>query len=499
MHLFSLTICAGLSVNQLVGKLSKEKRDSYLRNQVISSPSPKMSFSKKTRRYGQKNTPSSQSSSASSSPTATISLVHEPLHFLLPNISIEERIASYEKKYRSCMESRTELSSWIMKNKAKGLPAPLTEDYRPPTRSRFPDFLHGSLSTKPRRGQLKNNRYESIPTKSSLSTFLKKATHYSLRPSNSSSTAITTIHASSTTIKTTADHNNTSNNSSNISSRPKRNSYSNTPPTNTKPNPNRFSFTGSLNRFSLTKNSAADIEEKYLENNNADYGDRLLKSRSTSRSKKSFEIQSRKNGQLADKTNTSKRLSTSVALEAIGEDTDLPKRSRNRSSTPPSAANRTSSTVFGQQQHKKSRPQSTIIQSSQSVFLERLLSRSSYPDVLGARTNCQAIQPNISPKPNHMHQERLSPISSYSTTTATTNTADKEGQDMMGEWSHSGNNRHGFPWKLHSTSSTNTRRSDAPQPLELKKNRLSMIISPSLSIRLSPQKSHFLKRQSMMS
>jgi hypothetical protein len=249
----------------------------------------------------------------------------------------------------------------------------------------------------------------------------------------------------------------------------------------------------------LTKNSAAEIEEKYLESNNADYGDRLRKSRSTTQSKKSFESQSRKNSHLADKTNTSKRLSTSVALEAIGEDTDLPKRSHNRLSTPPLATTRTSSNVFGQQFHKKSRPQSTIIQSPQSsVFLERLLSRSSYPDVLGARPNCQAIQPNVSPKPNHMHQERLSPISSYSTM-ATSNTTDKDGDVMMEEWGSDNSNRHVFPWKLHGTSSTNTRKNNAPQPLELKRNRLSMIISPSLSIRLSPQKSHFLKRQSMLS
>lgn len=41
--------------------------------------------------------------------------------------STEERIKLYEQKYKSCMESKTQLSTWVKSTKKKGPPAPLTE------------------------------------------------------------------------------------------------------------------------------------------------------------------------------------------------------------------------------------------------------------------------------------------------------------------------------------------------------------------------------------
>lgn len=51
----------------------------------------------------------------------------ETQHNFITNTSIEDRIDLYEHKYKICMQSRTELSSWIKSNKAKGMPAALTE------------------------------------------------------------------------------------------------------------------------------------------------------------------------------------------------------------------------------------------------------------------------------------------------------------------------------------------------------------------------------------
>ncbi|KAI7900646.1 uncharacterized protein BX663DRAFT_553941 [Cokeromyces recurvatus] len=96
------------------------------------------------------------------------------------NLSIKKRIVFYEERYITCMSSQTELSAWIKSIKEKGKPSPLTEGYVPPTRSKFSEFLHNTLSIKQRkRMNIFSNHVTTTAStpKSSLSHFFKKTTN----------------------------------------------------------------------------------------------------------------------------------------------------------------------------------------------------------------------------------------------------------------------------------------------------------------------------------
>jgi hypothetical protein len=64
---------------------------------------------------------------SSSSTAAACFTNKESRQVQLNLMSTQHRIAMYEKKFQTCMESRTELSHWIKSTRKKGLPIPLTE------------------------------------------------------------------------------------------------------------------------------------------------------------------------------------------------------------------------------------------------------------------------------------------------------------------------------------------------------------------------------------
>ncbi|RCH95522.1 hypothetical protein CU098_005051 [Rhizopus stolonifer] len=95
-------------------------------------------------------------------------------NFFMNFLPIEERISYYEKEYETCMESQTQLSAWIKSIKDKGPPRFLKEASARPSRSRFSDIF---FMKNKRKSYLSYEATEATPTvKSSLSTFLKKAT-----------------------------------------------------------------------------------------------------------------------------------------------------------------------------------------------------------------------------------------------------------------------------------------------------------------------------------
>ncbi|KAI9473583.1 MAG: hypothetical protein EXX96DRAFT_487464 [Benjaminiella poitrasii] len=163
-------------------------------------------------------------------------------------MSIESRIRFYEEKYATCMCSETELSAWIRSIKGKGKPEPLTEGYIPPARSKLSDFFHYALSTKQRKRKATSNHFINTPApapKSSLSTFLKKATN-----SISTTYKLKKQQPKERIISGPAPISHTKDNTLNQSTR------------------NRFSITSSLTRFSLSsknntllRNTLVQVEE----------------------------------------------------------------------------------------------------------------------------------------------------------------------------------------------------------------------------------------------
>jgi hypothetical protein len=96
---------------------TKPKANAFSRKSEMAT-SLKRSYYKHSRQRAARNTWSTS--------TRTINLQDESF-FLSPDMTTQERIASYQSKYETCMEIHTQLSSWIKSNKAKGLPAPLME------------------------------------------------------------------------------------------------------------------------------------------------------------------------------------------------------------------------------------------------------------------------------------------------------------------------------------------------------------------------------------
>lgn len=133
--------------------------------------------------------------------------------------------------------------------------------------------------------------------------------------------------------------------------------------------------------------------------------------------------------------------------------------------------------------NKKQRPQSSILpHSPSSVFLDRLRSRTPSQD--GGEKPCHSIQPNTASKfvriithGDFIQDENITPPSSPCSTDSSFT------PPLVSQFNH-----HHY-----------LRQSGKSVTPEKKKKRASLLITPSLStIRLLPQKSHFLKRQSML-
>lgn len=73
------------------------------------------------------NSLSTKNNTWSSSTTTCFLKKEDSRHVQLSLMSTQHRIEMYEKKFKQCMESRTELPNWIKSSKEKGLPIPLTE------------------------------------------------------------------------------------------------------------------------------------------------------------------------------------------------------------------------------------------------------------------------------------------------------------------------------------------------------------------------------------
>ncbi|KAI8889568.1 hypothetical protein K501DRAFT_266746 [Backusella circina FSU 941] len=429
---------------------TKPKSNTFSRKNEMAT-SLKRSYYKHSRQRTARNTWSAS--------TRTINLQDESF-FLLPDMTIKERMASYEKKYEACMESRTQLSSWIKSNKAKGPPAPLMEDYRPPPRSRLSEFLTTSLSSKNKRSSYRNCPSEPMTVKSSLSTFLKKATNYSLRPSSSSSTSNNDRYKQKVEV------------------------------TPSKSSINRFSLASSLNRFSLNKNNnklSGEPKSKIItreQSKLANIGKKhagTCKNETPGQPKRTIKNQPRKSPQLIDiiPSLSIRSSKVDVELKSIPEEISLQKKAKNRLSIPSILESPSPSP------NERSRPQSIIVtDTTSSVFLDRFLSRVPCQEFIDERQKFQTMKPSFSPR---LSSTQRTPLMSCSTTILPRSTYYQNNTDE--EWSK-------FLSKTHGPSS-----SLANSPLvnrDNNKKRLSLLINPNLSMRLSPQKSNFLKRQSML-
>ncbi|KAG2211401.1 hypothetical protein INT46_001632 [Mucor plumbeus] len=257
--------------------------------------------------------------------------------YIVSTLPIETRIDFYEKKYQAVMEAETKLSSWIKSSRDKD-PPPSTPILSKPistaTKSRLPDFIFSSLSTRSKR---KNQlHFDLQPTaKSSISTFLKKAsgtltTSYNKQPSK----------------------------------RPQKSLFDNpkTPSTLQYQNNHRFSLTSSINRLSLSKNN---------------YSNNMILSEDPSCS-----INNENKPVITTTTKSKyKRFSTTFSPHQENSPPPVQQKKTLKSST--------DSTVI------KKRPQSSLLpQSSSSIFLERLRSRSPISDNT-PKSSAQTIQPNV--------------------------------------------------------------------------------------------------------
>ncbi|CEP15335.1 hypothetical protein [Parasitella parasitica] len=259
-------------------------------------------------------------------------------NYIISTLPIETRIDFYEKKYQLVMESETQLSSWI-KATRENAPPPSKPSFSPmpsSTRSRLPDFLFSSLSTRPKRkSQVDIDPSHSPTPKSSISTFLKKASgsltpSYSKQPSKRLQTNTALQQDNST---------------------------------------RRFSLTSSLNRLSLSRNAssiAVHSEEPPSLGNN----EKKINSTNTTKSKY-------------------KRFSTPHIQSPSPPSPQ--KEHRKKTSNYSTEAKRGLKNVTT----TKVRPQSNILpQSSSSIFLERLRSRSPISEI-SPKSSQQVIQPNI--------------------------------------------------------------------------------------------------------
>ncbi|KAL7319061.1 hypothetical protein PS15m_002231 [Mucor circinelloides] len=284
--------------------------------------------------------------------------------YIVSTLPIETRIDFYEKKYQLIMESETQLASWIKEAKEKD-PPPLPPKPSIPmpttTRSRLPDFLFASLSTRPKRKS--QIQFDSIapssPTaKSSISTFLRRAsdtltTSYSKQPSSKKSIPSTTP----------------------------QNQYN-----------HRFSLTSSLNRLSLSRNSCNNMILSEETSCPPTTTNNETKSSTTTKSK-------------------CKRFSTplSTHLQTMPPPLPLPlQQQRQLQQAHPQSQPKKTLKSFADSAIAKKRPQSSILpQSSSSIFLERLRSRSPISDKTAK--SCQQ-QPNILSQSSTTHYNSNSSI-----------------------------------------------------------------------------------------
>ncbi|KAF1799226.1 hypothetical protein V8B55DRAFT_1565022 [Mucor lusitanicus] len=283
-------------------------------------------------------------------------------NYIVSTLPIETRIRFYQKKYQLIMESDTQLASWIKAAKEQAAPPPPKLSIVPipaATRSRLPDFLFASLSTRPKRRSQVHLDDSSLATspptaKSSISTFLKRA-----------SDTLTTSYGKQTSSKRPA-----------APSAAPQNPYN-----------HRFSLASSLNRLSLSRNSCSSMilseEPSSSPPHPTATTNNEIKSSTTAKSKY-------------------KRLSTPLSPQPQTLPPPLPLQQQQHlqpnKTLKPSADNT----------NVKRRPQSSILpQSSSSIFLERLRSRSPIADKTSK--SCQQ-QPNILSQSNTTHYNSNSSI-----------------------------------------------------------------------------------------
>ncbi|KAL9554068.1 hypothetical protein MBANPS3_002990 [Mucor bainieri] len=279
--------------------------------------------------------------------------------YIVSTLPIETRISFYEKKYQLIMASETQLASWIKATKEQA-PSPPKPSIPIPTstRSRLPDFLFASLSTRPKRkSQIQLDSIEPSPhtAKSSISTFLRRAsdtlaTSYSKQTTSRRST-------SSTSPQTQHNH--------------------------------RFSLTSSLNRLSLSRNSCSSMIISEELSSPPTTTNNEIKSLTTTKSKY-------------------KRLSTPLSPpQAQTLPPPLPLQLQQQLQQQQPQSNKAIKSSADNTTVKR-RPQSNILpQSSSSIFLERLRSRSPISD--RASKSCQQ-QPNIILQSNNTHYNSNSSI-----------------------------------------------------------------------------------------
>ncbi|KAK4516055.1 uncharacterized protein ATC70_011016 [Mucor velutinosus] len=274
-------------------------------------------------------------------------------NYIVSTLPIETRISFYEKKYQLIMESETQLASWIKAAKEQASPPPKPSTPIPTaTRSRLPDFLFASLSTRPKRkSQIQFDLLALSPptAKSSISTFLRRA-----------SDTLTTSYSKRSTPSTTP-----------------QNQYN-----------HRFSLTSSLNRLSLSRNSCSSMILSEEPSSSLTATNNEIKSSITPKSKY-------------------KRFSTPLSSQPHILQPPLPlqqQRQLQQQQAQPKKVHKSSidnATV-------KRRPQSSILpQASSSIFLERLRSRSPISDK--SSKSCQQ-QPNVLSQSNTTHYNSNSSI-----------------------------------------------------------------------------------------
>jgi hypothetical protein len=257
--------------------------------------------------------------------------------------------------------------------------------------------------------------------------------------------------------------------------------------THSKSTANRFSLASSLNRFSLNKNNKLPGEPKSKtitreQSKLSNIGKKhagTCKDETPSQPKRVPKNQLRKSPQLADiiPSLSIRSSKVDVELKSIPEEICLKKNLKNRLSIPSILESPIPSP------NERSRPQSIILtDTTSSVFLDRFLSRVPCQDFIDERQKFQTM--NLSPRSNSAQR---APIASYSTTILPRSTYSKNNTDE--HWSNFLSKTHGPSSNLSNSPFVNT---------DAKKKRLSLLINPNLSLRLSPQKSNFLKRQSML-
>ncbi|CAO3627481.1 unnamed protein product [Mucor fragilis] len=257
------------------------------------------------------------------------------------------------------MESETQLASWVKTAKQQAPPPPKPNIPVPTaTRSRLPDFLFASLSTRPKRkSQIPFDSITPSPptAKSSISTFLRRA-----------SDTITTSYSKQTSTKRLAP------------STTPQNQYN-----------HRFSLTSSLNRLSLSRNSCSSMILSEEPSNPPAATNNETKAFTTAKSKY-------------------KRFSTPLSPQPQTPLLSLSLQQRRQLQQQQSQSKKTLKSSTDNPTTVKKRPQSSILpQSSSSIFLERLRSRSPISDK--TPKSCQQ-QPNILSQSNTTHYNSNSSI-----------------------------------------------------------------------------------------